>query len=339
MQSSAKFLIIRFSSIGDIVLTTPVLRCLKEQFNGNASIHYLTKKSFFPLLENNPFVDKLHGIESSTNEVIEELIAEQFDFVIDLHHNLRSLRVKRKLQLVDFSFNKLNWEKWLKVSFKIDRLPNIHIVDRYLETLKSWNIKNDQKGLDFYLSEEDEQVEFPAVLEDPFIALTVGGGHATKTLPAERMIKLINDLPVKVMLLGGKEDIEKAKLIEEACGPKVINACGKYSITQSAYFIKRAKLVISHDTGMMHIASAFSKPIISIWGNTIPEFGMYPYMPQCPERSIIVEVKELSCRPCSKLGYDRCPKKHFKCMKEIDLDLVVAEAENIINSTQHLKVL
>lgn len=335
MQSSAKFLIIRFSSIGDIVLTTPVLRCLKKQFDGGVSIHYLTKKSFFPLLENNPFVDKLHGIESSTNEVIDELIAEEFDFVIDLHHNLRSLRVKRKLQLVDFSFNKLNWEKFLMVNFKMNRLPNVHIVDRYLATLKSWDINNDQKGLDFYLSEDDEKVEFPTILEEPYIALTVGGGHATKTLPVEKMIELVNNLPVNVMLLGGKEDIEKAKLIEDKCKDKVFNACGKYSITRSAYFIKKAKLMISHDTGMMHIASAFSKPIISIWGNTIPEFGMYPYMPQCPERSIIVEVKNISCRPCSKLGHDHCPKKHFKCMNEIDLDFVVIEAEKIVASANY----
>jgi heptosyltransferase-2 len=328
MQSSAKFLIIRFSSIGDIVLTTPVLRCLKEQFDGYAEIHYLTKKSFIPILKDNPHVDKIYGIESSTNEVIQDLQDEDYDFVIDLHHNLRSLRVKRKLKLVDFSFDKLNVAKWLMVSFKIDRLPNVHIVDRYMDTLKSWEIKNDNKGLDFYIDDKDRVSDID--LASPFVALTVGGGHATKTLPVDRMISLIKRLPLRVLLLGGKEDVEKAAIIENECGDHVVNTCGKYTLKQSAYMVEKASLVIAHDTGLMHIAAAFSKPLISIWGNTIPEFGMYPYMPQCPERSHIVQVNDLSCRPCSKLGYDRCPKKHFKCMNDIDLDEVAKKAEKFL---------
>lgn len=332
MQGTAKFLVIRFSSIGDIVLTTPVLRCLKEQFDGKAEIHFLTKKSFFSLLQNNPHIDKLHGIEKSTNEVMDTLEDENFDFVIDLHNNLRTLRVKRKLQLVDFSFNKLNWDKWLMVTFKIDRLPNVHIVDRYLDTLKLWGIKNDGKGLDFYLSEKDKSFSLPEGLEDTFIALTVGGGHPTKTLPVDRMIELIKKLDFQVVLLGGEEDVEKAAIIERECSERVINTCGKYTINQSAFILSKAAVVISHDTGLMHIASAFSKPIISIWGNTIPEFGMYPYMPQCPDRSIIVQVENLSCRPCSKLGYNKCPKKHFKCMNEIDLDFIVEKANSFKES-------
>jgi heptosyltransferase-2 len=330
MESKAKFLIIRFSSIGDIVLTTPVIRCLKEQFEGEAEIHYLTKTSFFPILENNPHVDKLHGIKDSTNEIIEDLIKEDFDFVIDLHYNLRSLRVKRKLKLVDFSFKKLNWEKWLMVNLKRNHLPEIHIVDRYLETVKLWNIKNDNQGLDYFLAPKDQNLESSNFLESDFIALTVGGGHYTKTMPEEKMIALIKLLPSKVVLMGGEEDVEKANSIEKELSDKVINTCGKYSLNQSAYIVKKAKVVIAHDTGLMHIASAFSKPTISIWGNTIPEFGMYPYQPKDPGNSIIIEIKDLSCRPCSKLGYDKCPKKHFKCMNDIDLDLIVKKVNQFI---------
>lgn len=333
MQSKAKFLIIRFSSIGDIVLTTPVLRCLKEQFDGEAEIHFLTKRSFFSILENNPYVEKLHGIDKSTNEIANELVDENFDFIIDLHNNLRSLRIKRKLKIVDQSFQKLNWEKWLKVNLKIDKLPKMHIVDRYLDTLKPWGIKADGKGLDYFLPKEVKSMNLPTALTNPFIALTVGGGHATKTLPVESMIELVNKLELNIALMGGEEDIEKAKLIEEACGSKVINTCGKYSLSESANIVKKAALVIAHDTGLMHIAASFSKPIVSIWGNTIPEFGMYPYMPQSPELSVIMEVKDLSCRPCSKLGYDKCPKKHFKCMKEIDLDLVSIKVKELLRLT------
>ena len=145
------------------------------------------------------------------------------------------------------------------------------------------------------------------------------------------MIELIKLLPAKVVLMGGKEDVEKAAIIEKEVGDRVINTCGVYTLNQSAAILKKASVVIAHDTGLMHIASAFSKPVISIWGNTIPEFGMYPYIPQDPKISTIVEVKDLSCRPCSKLGYDRCPKKHFKCMNEIDLNLIVSKVNEFLS--------
>ncbi len=150
MNKKTKFLIIRFSSIGDIVLTTPVIRCLKQQYDGDIEIHYLTKNIFTSLLEHNPYIDKLHGIVDNISEIRHKLIEENFDFVIDLHRNIRTLKVKRMLKVPHFSFDKLNWEKWLIVNFKVDKLPNIHIVDRYLNTLKKWNIVNDEKGLDFF---------------------------------------------------------------------------------------------------------------------------------------------------------------------------------------------
>src|SRR5215207_7218609 len=110
-----KFLIIRFSSIGDIVLTTPVVRCLKQQVI-SADVHYLTRKSFRDIIEPNPYVDKTHLLDKDLTPVVEELVAEDFDYVIDLHHNLRSLKVKKALGKKSFSFNKLNVEKWLMTS-------------------------------------------------------------------------------------------------------------------------------------------------------------------------------------------------------------------------------
>ncbi len=138
-----KFLIVRFSSIGDIVLTTPVIRCLKQQL-ADSEVHFLTKKIFRSIIENNPNVDKHHLLDNDLDEVINDLKKENFDYIIDLHNNLRTLKVKRALRKVpSFSFNKLNIEKWLLTALKINVMPKVHIVDRYLETLKTFCVKND----------------------------------------------------------------------------------------------------------------------------------------------------------------------------------------------------
>ena len=261
MKKKTKFLIIRFSSIGDIVLTTPVIRCLKEQFKGDVDIHYLTKLSFYPLLEHNPHIDKIHGIVDSPNEIRHELTQENFDYVIDLHKNLRTQKVKHMLKVPHYSFDKLNWEKWLMVNFKVNKLPEIHIVDRYLNTLKKWNIVNDNKGLDYFLGENDRVDNLPAEFAGGYIGISVGAAHVTKTLPKEKMRELVEKLNCPVILLGGNEDIEKANFISNGISSPLINACGKYPINQSAFLIKNSSAIISHDTGIMHIASAFNKAL------------------------------------------------------------------------------
>ena len=145
-----KFLVIRFSSIGDIVLTTPVVRCLKKQVV-TAEVHYLTKKSFAKIFEANPYIDKVHYLENDLNAVIASLQQEDFDYVIDLHNNLRTKKVKQALKKQAFSFTKLNIQKWLLTALKINKMPAIHIVDRYLQTLESFGVKNDGAGLDYFI--------------------------------------------------------------------------------------------------------------------------------------------------------------------------------------------
>ena len=313
-----KILILRFSSIGDIVLTSPVVRCLKQQLK-NSEIHYLTKKSFFSVVENNPNIDKVFSFEKDILEVLPELKKENYDWVIDLHHNLRSIRVKRVLGKPSRSLNKLNIEKWLLVNLKINRLPDKHIVERYFETVAHLGIKNDLKGLDFFIDAKDEVDIFslPKEFHNGFIAFVIGAKHNTKKIPLEKIISICKKINRPIILIGGKEDFETGEKTTSQIST-TFNACGKYNLQQSASLIKQAEKVITHDTGMMHIAAAFQKNIISVWGNTVPEFGMYPYMPGNEANSTIVEVKNLSCRPCSKIGFEKCPKGHFKCMNEID---------------------
>ena len=311
-----KILVVRFSSIGDIVLTTPVVRALKQQLN--AEVHYLTKKSFRGILAHNPYISQIITINSKVDEVAAELKAANYDFVVDLHHNLRSMQVKRLLGKPSASFPKLNVQKWLLVNLGINRMPAVHIVDRYFEAAKPLGISNDNAGLDYFIAPADEVNlnSLPESHQNGYIAVTAGAKFATKQLPADKLIAIINRVELPVVLLGGKEDTERAAAIEKACGSKVYNACGKYNLGQSASLVRQSARVIAHDTGLMHIAAAFHKRIHSVWGNTVPELGMTPYQPG--EGSVIVQTEGLSCRPCSKIGYSKCPKGHFNCMNKID---------------------
>ena len=311
-MKKTKFLILRFSSIGDIVLTTPVVRCLKLQFP-NSEVHFTTKKQFKVLVENNPYIDKYFLLEKSLNRLIKDLQSEDYDYIIDLHNNLRTSIIKFRIPAKSFSFEKLNFKKWLLVNFKINIIPNIHIVDRYLKTVESLGIKNDNQGLDYFIPDRDN-----VVINEVFVAYVIGGQHFTKKLPTHKIIEICEQSLTKVILLGGKEDFETGEIIQKAIGKKVINACGSYNLNQSASLLQQAEYVISHDTGLMHMAAALKKRIVSIWGNTVPAFGMYPYLTDYK----LVENNNISCRPCSKIGYSKCPKGHFKCMQDLDLTTI-----------------
>lgn len=318
-----KILIIRFSSIGDIVLTTPVIRCLKTQVK-DAEIHFLSKEIFSDLLVNNPYIDKLHLLNKSFKDTLKQLKDENFDYIIDLHNNIRTLSVKINLRKKSASFNKLNLRKWLLVRFKINILPDIHIVDRYFETCKYFNITNDNKGLDFFIPDDEyiSKNQLPKNFHYNYGVLVIGGKHFTKQIPDTLLIELCKTTKIPLILLGGKEDRIKAEHIrKQAENSDIFNACGSFSINQSASIIEQSQLVITSDTGLMHIASAFNKKIISVWGNTVPEFGMYPYLPN-KQKSEIIENKSIKCRPCSKIGFEKCPKNHFDCMNKIDISLI-----------------
>ena len=321
-----KILVIRFSSIGDIVLTTPVVRCLKEQLP-SCTLHFLTRESFRAVISENPHIDQVWSIKKEISEVLPQLRAENYDFVVDLHKNFRSLGVRRALGIPASSFPKVNVQKWLLVNFKINRLPHVHIVDRYFKAVEKLGVKNDGKGLDYFIPAKD-RISLHALPEGftkGYVAVVIGGKHKTKQLPPEKVIDLCRTISRPVMLLGGPEDKDEAEKIATQAGASVYAACGKYNLNQSASLVEQARVVVTNDTGLMHIAAAFRKPVVSVWGNTVPEFGMYPYLPGDEDRNAMFEVKGLSCRPCSKLGYEVCPKGHFRCMRDQDTRGMVSE--------------
>lgn len=335
-----KLLVLRFSSIGDIVLTTPVIRALKSQVE-NAEIHYVTKKQYHGILAENPYIDKIHVLDGSIGSLVSSLKQEQFDHIIDLHNNLRTRIIKARLGKKSTKVHKLNLKKWLFVNFKVDTLPNIHIVDRYMETVKELGVKKDNFGLDYFIPEKDEVDPewLPEGFRKNFVAFVVGAKYNTKRLPVDRMIELCDRINKPVILLGGKEDAAIGQKIEnffrrtanEETEEKlhrdlnkkttVFNGCGKFNLNQSASLVRQSRVVFTHDTGLMHIAAAFGKKIYSIWGNTTPKFGMYPYKTSF----VVFENNKINCRPCSKIGYNKCPKGHFKCMKDLVFDFYIPD--------------
>lgn len=316
--SRRKILIIRFSSIGDIVLTTPVIRAVKQQVP-NVELHFLVKKSNEILLKSNPYIDVIHTYKGDLRSLLPELKAENFDYIIDLQNNIRSHKITRKLRCPHRTFPKHNIKKMVLVRAKINFLPAVHIVDRYFKAAKDLGVENDGKGLDYFIPEEDifDIQDLPAGFEDGYIAVAVGAAHATKRIPVEKIVEIGSQIYKPLVLLGDKNDSKTAELIVSQLNEKALNLCGKFNINTTASVVAQSDGVLTGDTGIMHIAAALGKPIASLWGNTVPEFGMYPYPKPGAPKARIFEVNSLACRPCSKLGFKKCPRGHFKCMNLI----------------------
>ncbi len=322
-----KVLIVRFSSIGDIVLTTPILRALKEQIPG-CEIHYVTREVFKALVQHNPHLTRVHTFHKSINEVLSTLREQQFDWIIDLHNNLRSHLLSLRLGAQVTRFKKLNIQKWFLVNFQWNTMPDLHVVDRYFGAVAPLGIVNDQGPVEIFIQEEDSinpKMLFE-LLPKTYFTIAVGAQFATKRMPEKLLFEIIQRVDKPVILLGGKEDQKTAQSLVDMLKDQVaINACGEFSILGSASLIQQSAGLLTGDTGLMHIASCFGVPIVSVWGNTVPELGMYPYLPNNKQLYSIHQVQNLSCRPCSKIGFQQCPKKHFDCMSQQNPEKISSE--------------
>ena len=311
-----KILITRFSSIGDIVLTFPILRCLKTQVP-SSEIHYATKIQFKELVTASEYIDRQYFLQNSLKDLIKELRKENYDVIIDLHNNLRTHQISSALGVKTLRFPKLNFKKWLLVNLKVNKMPNLHLVDRYFQAVKTLGVVNDAKSNTFFISTENE-IEIKKQFNlspKSYIAVVIGAQFATKRIPLDKLIEILSGINYPMVLIGGKTDKNVAdEVCKNLVEKEIYSACGDFNILQSASIVKQSKGILTNDTGMMHIASCFSLPITTVWGNTSSAFGMSAYTPENTLEIVNFEVQNLSCRPCSKIGFQRCPKGHFKCM-------------------------
>lgn len=325
-----KFLIIQYRSLGEILLSTPLVRGLQEQVEG-AEVHYLSKECFAETLINNPHIKKVHALKDNLDEVIDEVLVEDFDYIIDLQLDSNTHQIKQKIPVVSFEYDALNFKQWLYVNFKINRLPGIHLVDRYLQTAQVFDVNNDGKGLDFFIPAEDEvnAVDMHAVFEGKFMAVLLDSEFGTRNIPIEKLATIINMSGVPVCLLGSDNSPYKTYDLEQKLKVPFLNTLGKITLNATASLIKQSAVVLSSDSSYMHLATALNKPILSLWGNTVQDFGRVPY--DAHEQSTIFEVKHLRCRPCTKRGFVACPKKHFKCMNDMDNAGIINKITSLLN--------
>jgi heptosyltransferase-2 len=305
--------------MGDIIYTTPVVRCLKKQLVG-AEVHFLTKPAFKYIYDNNPYVDKLLLLKDTLAETIKELKAEQYDYIIDLHNNLRTTLIKLNVRAKSSTYKKQRLRKWLSLKFNLKLVPPVHLVDRYMKTVAFLGVENDDAPIDYYIKNNHQLNKLlPPSHQANYVAFVIGATHFTKRMPNEKIIEICNKIDLPVVLLGGNDVKANGDEIKLRVA-NVYNACGITSLDESVFLVSRAKKVIGFDTGLTHIAEAFEVPIVSIWGGTVPELlGVQPYK----VKEVLVAGIELPCRPCSKFGLEKCPLGHFKCMNDMPEEPIV----------------
>lgn len=274
-------------------------------------------------MEFNPYITKKWVFQKGDAELIRQLKNESFDLVFDLQKNISSKKIISALSIPNKTFDKKNISKWLYVNFKYPALKIPHLVDRYFE---AFDLKNDGKGLEFFID--------PSLSEqgpsEKYICIALGAAHNTKQIPDSIVMQICDRVKTKIYLLGGPQDKEKGENIAKG-RVHVENCAGFYSIHQSGQKLSSAQLLVTGDTGLMHMAAALSVPTVVLWGNTVPEFGMSPYYGEEDVFTFNHEVKGLSCRPCSKLGKRKCPKTHFNCMNKQNIELIVEQILSFID--------
>ena len=328
-SSPKRILIIRFSSIGDIVLTFTVASTIKSLYP-HCKIDFVTKPQFKELLNACPDLDTIYTLTGTVAQLRKEIDFNQYDAILDLHHNLRS-RILLGFQFGKvYRFPKNNIEKWLLTTFKIRPKMIRHVTERYLETLSAYTKAPIVGIAPAYRVPDASKIDIKETFQvepSKYVAVAIGAQFATKRMPTDLLVELIQKINLPVLLLGAKEDQLTANEILEQCTSNIIfSAVGTATIHESAWLVKNAKALLTHDTGLMHIGASFEVPLHVIWGNTTRDFGMYPYRVE-QEQVFNYEVSGLSCRPCSKIGHQSCPKGHFSCMRQQDL-VAIANAIN-----------
>jgi ADP-heptose:LPS heptosyltransferase len=329
-----KVLIIRFSSIGDIVLSTAAIRCLKKQVP-NIEVHFLTKEKMKSVTIANPYIDKFHYYKDDLATLVTELRNEDFDYIIDLHKNLRTYLLRLKLmtsKALWYSYHKLSVQKFILTKLKINLMPHRHISLRCIDAMAPLGVTDDGNGLDYFIHNDEhiKDEDLPHGHLFGYVAIVIGAAHNTKKLPVYKLQEICLKINYPIILIGGKEDAEQGKEIAFINSEKIFNACGKFSLNESADLVRRAKLVISHDTGLQYMACAFQKNILAIWGGTSPKLQVEPFYGTNKISLHKNFFLNLWCQPCSNYGTKKCPLGHFNCMKNQNTDLIASAAMSIL---------
>ncbi|HMK38104.1 MAG TPA: glycosyltransferase family 9 protein [Bacteroidota bacterium] len=343
-----KTLIIRLSSVGDVVLSSPLVRALHGRFP-DCQIDFLVKSEYADLVRCNPHV--AHVIQFPGGGTIRDLVrlrrtvlSSGYDLIIDIHDSLRSRYLSAGAGKVT-RVNKRKIARTLLVNFKLDVYARFggapDVAARYLETVVPWGVADDGRGPElFFPGDVREAVERLMNAEglapgSRCIGVCPCARHGNKMWPADRFAESAGHLAERrglpVLLFGGTDEkamCEAVGTLIRAAHPRagVLNLAGRLSLLETGCAMDRCAVVLANDTGLMHIAEARGVPVVAIFGPTVREFGFSPR----GARSAVVEHPGLSCRPCTHIGLPRCPRGHFRCMKEITVGAVTDVAERFL---------
>jgi len=338
VKSPEKILVIRFSAMGDVILTTPFLRVLKKEYP-DAEVDFIVKPKYSSLVEKNPNISSVLHLPVKLLDFVKFLFKvrrNKYDTVFDLQRNFKSsmlmilsgAKKKRKYRTRRF-------QRFILVKFNKDIYSDNKAVPlRFLDILDNGSTKDDGKGPELYISSESKR-SVDRLLRDagiiyPFnvIALAPGAGRATKRWHIRGFAstgRYFSRLGYDIVVIGGEQDKEVCREVSDLMGESSVNLCGRTSLSETAAFMSICRLLISNDTGVMHMATALNTPVVAIFGPTTEQLGFFPFR----GISHVVQIP-LQCRPCSFHGTEKCPEKHFKCMNDITADMVIEAAENLI---------
>ena len=335
-----KTVVFRLSSIGDIVLTSPLLRVLRGAAGPKTRIDFVVKKEFAELVKFSHRLSVVHELDDSRGfpalqELKETLRAEQYDLVIDLHSSLRTIYLRNFCNTKEvLTIDKRLYERWQLVHFKRNIYgENVHVADRYIESVKDFGVSNDGKGLELFIPDEiqfgvsGKMAKLRLNEFEKVLGVCPGAKHFTKRWQKEKFAevcgKIAKEYRAKVLVFGGGEDKEDGDGIVSHVNRNVsadaaVNFAGAMSLLEVAAAMEFCDVVLTNDTGLMHIACARQRKVVAVFGSTVKEFGFAPYGTE----SVVIENRSLGCRPCSHIGRSECPKGHFRCMSEISADEV-----------------
>ena len=323
-----KLLIIRLSSLGDILLTTPLIRSIKIKYP-DISIDFLLKDQYKDILLFNHYLSKVIEYKSGKNDkkiLFNQIRNNNYDLIIDLQNNFRSWEIRRQLNAKSVKFNKRTLDKFLLVKFKINKLKDApQIPVRYSQSLSDFSL--DENGLDLFIP---KNASAQLIDEEKYIGFAPGSRHFTKMWLKEYYIELGNMLVkegYKVVLFGGKDDLQMCYYLSTKIAGS-INLSNDNKVFNIAADMKRCEAIVCNDSGLMHVACALRVPVLAFFGSTVKEFGFSPYK----NKNVVMENEGLYCRPCSHIGRDRCPEKHFKCMKELTPESAFEKLKLLLNS-------
>jgi lipopolysaccharide heptosyltransferase II len=346
MSAPKKILVIRFSSLGDIILATPLLRVLHIRFP-SSRIDFVVRKEYAELIRNNRNLSHLYEFDARTgmtglHKLRHQLRAEHYDLVIDIHNSLRSRYLRWMLGVNKVVvFSKHLFARTILIRFKKNFYHRvISVADRYIEPVQQFGIENDGQGLELAIPEEiraQTAVKMKSMeiqTGKRMIGFCPSAKHATKCWPQDRFkelgVKLSKELNATILLFGGMQDKEKCSAIAQGINlsggeGSARDLSGELSILESAVAMEACDLIVTNDTGLMHVASAMKKKVVAIFGPTVREFGFFPV----GKDQVVLERLNLSCRPCSHIGGTSCPEGHFRCMNEIQVEEVIRSIQAI----------